>query len=302
MGFLFFFVTTNADAFAFAQFAGIHLKCIVQNWTRTEGNHGKNLIYQFQSYYSTTRRHIPILTLSHRMTESPEEAELCKKLGESVFTENPKTKLGKYRLYQWIVRHTLGIEKTAVLIRHGEGEHNVNKDYTLKDPALTEKGIGQATKMKEVDIPRKLDIQLVVVSPLRRTLQTAYYGFGDAPVRFHCQPLLQEIGECSSDIGSDKKQLKEWFGEDSPFPFDDLDDDWYEKKDIYLGKRVPERVSRFVNWLRQREEKNVIIVSHYGILEMMVGRKFHICEFKIFWLLGNGTWLPAPDIADRQRF
>ena len=298
-----YFVTSNADAFAFAQVAGVHLKCVVQNWTRTDGNHGKNLIQQFQSFYVSTKRHIPILTLSHRMSERPEEAEMCRKLGESVFTENPKTRLGKHRLYKWIIDNTLGIEKTVVLIRHGEGEHNVNKDYTLKDPVLTEKGRAQATKMREADIPGKLDTQLVVVSPLRRTLQTALYAFGESypKVKFYCNPLLQEIGECASDIGSERLLLKEWFGEE-PYSFDELEDDWYEKKDIYLGKRVPERVSRFVSWLRQREERSIIVVSHYGILEMMVGRKFHICEFKIYWLLGNGTWVPAPDIAERQRY
>ena len=55
-------------------------------------------------------------------------------------------------------------------IRHAEGYHNVNEDWNILYPKLTKKGIAQCRNVaKEM---KKLEIDLVAVSPLRRTMET----------------------------------------------------------------------------------------------------------------------------------
>ena len=61
-----------------------------------------------------------------------------------------------------------------VFIRHGEGEHTleVPKSLQIGDPALTTKGIEQVKLLRETISLTDRDI--IVISPIRRTLETAY--------------------------------------------------------------------------------------------------------------------------------
>ncbi len=57
------------------------------------------------------------------------------------------------------------------LVRHGEVLHNVLKQYNTADEDLTEKGVEQAKKLREVLNGQKFDA--VYSSPLIRALHTA---------------------------------------------------------------------------------------------------------------------------------
>eukprot|EP00879_Flechtneria_rotunda_P014634 GHRR01015293.1.p1 GENE.GHRR01015293.1~~GHRR01015293.1.p1 ORF type:complete len:202 (+),score=57.96 GHRR01015293.1:376-981(+) len=69
--------------------------------------------------------------------------------------------------------------KTLYLIRHGEGWHNIGFETNL-DPHLTPRGWAQTAALQQhlATLQPKLNIELVVVSPLRRTLETAAGVFG----------------------------------------------------------------------------------------------------------------------------
>lgn len=60
-----------------------------------------------------------------------------------------------------------------LFIRHAQGEHTLNLPNSLytKKPSLTDKGITQARSLIE-EFPL-LNTDIIVSSPLRRTLQTA---------------------------------------------------------------------------------------------------------------------------------
>lgn len=74
-----------------------------------------------------------------------------------------------------------------LLIRHGQGHHNVAKNYQLRDPELTIRGQTQARMLGshlrklmydgEMEQPR-----VIYVSPLKRTIQTALLVFGDGGI------------------------------------------------------------------------------------------------------------------------
>jgi len=70
--------------------------------------------------------------------------------------------------------------KRVLFCRHGEGRHNTNDEHGksqlhLFDPELTEQGIAEARAIFADALPGRLDFkpQIVFVSPLWRTLQTA---------------------------------------------------------------------------------------------------------------------------------
>ena len=66
-----------------------------------------------------------------------------------------------------------------ILVRHAEGEHNATKDYHLHDPLLTATGHEQCAKLNEhlmKNEPLAKEIEVVICSPMRRTIQTMIGG------------------------------------------------------------------------------------------------------------------------------
>ncbi|KAF3358686.1 hypothetical protein VdG1_05240 [Verticillium dahliae VDG1] len=62
------------------------------------------------------------------------------------------------------------------LVRHAEAEHNISKDFTIRDPPLTTAGKAQASTLAAT-LPEPASIDVVITSPLTRTLQTTIAGF-----------------------------------------------------------------------------------------------------------------------------
>jgi broad specificity phosphatase PhoE len=60
-----------------------------------------------------------------------------------------------------------------IFIRHGQGEHTLNLPDSLQiqDPSLTKEGVYQAQSLQsEITLNEK---DIVIISPVRRTLETA---------------------------------------------------------------------------------------------------------------------------------
>ena len=77
-------------------------------------------------------------------------------------------------------------------IRHGESLANAARDagstatYLMEDPQLSEKGVRDAARLSWEMSQLPHPPELVVVSPLRRTMQTAALAFGStAPFVLH---------------------------------------------------------------------------------------------------------------------
>ena len=67
---------------------------------------------------------------------------------------------------------------TLLLIRHAQALHNVASDWSIHDPPLSELGERQCAELQESLKKEKIseDVELIVVSAMRRTLQTASLG------------------------------------------------------------------------------------------------------------------------------
>jgi broad specificity phosphatase PhoE len=74
-------------------------------------------------------------------------------------------------------------EKRIFLLRHGQGEHNATRKYEMLDPPLTALGRDQADSWA-VEMPKIARPEVVLFSPLMRTLQTGLCAFQHCSARF----------------------------------------------------------------------------------------------------------------------
>lgn len=195
--------------------------------------------------------------------------------------------------------------KTLHLVRHAQGFHNVEGDknpdaylsYDLFDASLTPLGWKQVDNLREHVKASGLSkrIELVIVSPLLRTMQTAVGVFGgeahtdgvDAP------PLMNEnvvnssrhaisslnsppfvaVELCREHLGVHPCDKRRGISEyQNMFPAIDFslierDEDILWKPDIReKNEEVAARGLKFLEWLWTRKEKEIAVVSHSGFL------------------------------------
>jgi len=118
---------------------------------------------------------------------------------------------------------------------------------------------------------------LLVSSPLTRTLQTTLVGFPTLTSRLASGPTtspiivlsrLQEVNNLPCDTGSDRavlEKVKEFEGID----FSSLEDDWNGKQGEFAPANVQARAKWVRKWLRSRPERNIVVVAHGDILRQI---------------------------------
>lgn len=156
-------------------------------------------------------------------------------------------------------------------VRHAQGYHNISQEnINLRDPDLTAYGIQQC-KTLEQEFPHADDIDLIVASPMRRTLYTALQSFEkvikEKKLTIIALPELQETSTLPCDTGSSPAKLAEEF-KDQPVDLSLLEDGWYSKKGKWASttSKITARAHTARLWLRNRPEKNIAVVTHGGLL------------------------------------
>ncbi|GAA5972665.1 hypothetical protein JCM21900_002365 [Sporobolomyces salmonicolor] len=179
------------------------------------------------------------------------------------------------------------------LLRHGEAQHNVGPppppDHDLLDPELTSRGITQCQAIPNT-YPHFFaslspDNTLIIVSPLRRTIQTLLLGFSahlphtndstETPsIPLKILPELQECGSWPCDTGGPLSLTKARF---ASAPFLDWSEceaqpDWNLKRGKYEATEEKNvvRAKWIRRWIRERKEDKVVLVGHHGILRRIV--------------------------------
>ncbi|KAK4428760.1 Phosphoglycerate mutase-like protein 1 [Sesamum alatum] len=195
--------------------------------------------------------------------------------------------------------------KTIHLVRHAQGFHNVagEKDHSaymspeLFDAELTPLGWQQVDNVRKhvrsTGLSRR--IELVVVSPLLRTMQTAVGIFGgdgyedgiDVPPLMaenagnSSRPAISSLNSppfvamelCREHLGVHWCDKRRSISEYKPlFPAIDFsliesDDDTLWKLDVReANEDLAARGLKFLNWLSTRKETNIAVVTHSGFL------------------------------------
>lgn len=215
--------------------------------------------------------------------------------------------------------------KKVHFIRHAEGYHNVAtketgsndcllrgdkpaREHPLYDAKLTETGINQAEKLRDILATRPSGgrsftaFDLVVVSPLTRTCETALHVFGrprppgssafmpqarrDAPA--HSEEAAAGIRvpaprflvreECRERWGhyvcDGRRSITEIAAEFPDFDWSEVEhnEDLYYSDERESDEHCCERAVRFLEWLNQRPEKCIAVVTHSSFLRHLFGQ------------------------------
>lgn len=170
--------------------------------------------------------------------------------------------------------------KTIYFVRHGETQSNIDKLFSgsIDNPPLTKKGLEQAKEAGEKLI--MLDkVDLVVSSPLLRARDTA-------------KIIAEEVGYDSNNIVYNELLVERSFGFYDGKPRDEynLDDENSTVQD--KGESVKDFYHRAIqafDWLKNRDEQTILVVSHGGMGRMfrLVDRNISHDDYHVVESFGN---------------
>jgi broad specificity phosphatase PhoE len=171
------------------------------------------------------------------------------------------------------------MKKTIYCIRHGLALHNVlfwqigTKAYTeYRDTRLLEDGVDQAINLGETWKDIK-EIELVLVSPLSRTLSTAYHIFKKKNVKILALDFLTEY-PMGIELANKRKNinyLKKLFPKIDFSLIKNNEINWNYKKETIEELNV--RISDLKEWISKRNEKKIAIISHSSFIGQLKDKK-----------------------------
>lgn len=167
------------------------------------------------------------------------------------------------------------MNKKLYLIRHGYALHNelfhkiglqaFRIPQTIDSP-LTNEGHLQSIELGH-SWEKKNEIDLVLVSPLTRTLETCMNIFGDTNIPIISQEFLREypIGEETCNKRSSLISLKNKYPKVEFYLESDIDTLWNSDYRESI-EELENRLNKMINYLHGRNEKNIAIVGHSSFL------------------------------------
>lgn len=163
------------------------------------------------------------------------------------------------------------MSKTLYLIRHGHSLHNelfhkigvqafINP--SMIDAPLTQEGHIQSIELGQ-SWYKKNEIELILVSPLTRALETCMNIFGDTDIPIESHEFLREypIGEDTCNKRSSLTLLKNKYPKVDFQLTMDQDILWRDdyRETLY---ELEDRLKTMIKYLKSRSEKNIAIVGH----------------------------------------
>jgi broad specificity phosphatase PhoE len=171
--------------------------------------------------------------------------------------------------------------KILYCIRHGRAMHNIlyktmgsQAYYKFRDTPLTNEGLLDAINLNKV-WKEKNKIELIVVSPLSRTLRTCDIIFKNSNIPVTVLDELKEYPQSGQIVNhrQNKTILKKLYPE---FDFSNIisnkDCNWSEKelsKNLNI-ERLTNQITEFKKWIKRRPENNIAVVGHSSYLNMMI--------------------------------
>lgn len=151
-------------------------------------------------------------------------------------------------------------------VRHGEGEHNVKKLYSLPDFSLTENGEEQAKAA--ADRIKTLPIELIIASTFKRTIQTAEIINQQLEKEIILSDLATEVRRPSEIAGKspadpEVAKIRSEMDKNSHLP------DWhYSDEENFYDLR--KRAMDFINYLEGLNYDHVLVVTHLIFIQALV--------------------------------
>lgn len=152
------------------------------------------------------------------------------------------------------------------------------KKESLKDARLDQTGRQQATTLGARIREARMVVDVVLTSPLTRTLETASLMFSDGGVPMVAVELCREAhGGHPCD---QRRSITEIAAEFPHVDFTGVDTDldtWHNPDCRETVREVAVRCDKFLAVLRARPERNIVVVSHGVFLETLLNRCGLLC-------------------------
>ena len=181
------------------------------------------------------------------------------------------------------------MKKKIYLIRHAQSEANAALDLDnptfYYDARLTNLGKEQTLKTRKKLV--NVNFDLMISSPLTRTLQTFSLIFPQPIKNTIVLPLAREHLDHSCDVGRQPEILKKEFPH---FNLSTLKKFWWNN-DKFIGEKtinqeslenLDVRVEKFKKWIYERDEKTIAVVSHGTFISRIIGFHLNNCEYAIW--------------------
>lgn len=156
---------------------------------------------------------------------------------------------------------------TIHCVRHAQGFHNLSvANHSMHDPLLTPFGEQQCRDLQK-NFPYHSQVDLVVASPLKRTIYTALLAFSNDISNKKLEviglPELQETSDLPCDTGSSSTELAKEF-QGKPVSLGLVKDGWNNKRGRWAPttEAINERSRDARKWLMARPEKDIVVVTH----------------------------------------
>lgn len=170
---------------------------------------------------------------------------------------------------------------TIHIIRHGQSIHNVFHGYPHRDPPLTDAGQKATEQIKISAVP-----DLIVVSPMTRTIQTAMNAFpsilGSTSFQPEVQiwPDLREVYNATCNQGLSRAEISAKFPQ---FNFEECPEEWdYPPSTIESATARAEIVRRRLQEL-SKAYRNIVLITHRGFIAFLVGGdRYNLCETRSY--------------------
>jgi broad specificity phosphatase PhoE len=153
------------------------------------------------------------------------------------------------------------------LVRHAQGFHNLcQANQTIHDPLLTPRGKEQCTEL-QTNFPYHSGVDLIVSSPIRRTLYTSLLSFEHdiktKGLTIIALPEVQETSDLPCDTGSSPEELAQEFA-GKPIDFSLVKHGWNVKTGRWSPSKedIAQRALEAREWLIRRPEQEIVVVTH----------------------------------------
>jgi broad specificity phosphatase PhoE len=180
-------------------------------------------------------------------------------------------------------------------VRHAQGFHNLDPHHedTLSDPPLTQRGRDQCQRLCDA-FPYHSDVDFVISSPLRRTIETTLLGFGKTisakQLKVLLEPRCQETTAKPSDTGS-------WLGGISTQCGDVLDTSRVEagwNSNTGVWEMTPENLrlhcEELHDFIRTLPYTNVLLVAHGSVSKYSLPQAALTITQFLETFTGHGGW------------
>lgn len=178
--------------------------------------------------------------------------------------------------------------KNIYCIRHGTALHNIlykkygtsifsNSEY--KDTLLTPEGHNQSIQLGNT-WDKINDIELIIVSPLKRTLQTAHNIFKNKNIPMIALDYCREfpLGLHTCNKRSSKEELEILYPNvDFSSLKTNYDELWFPKREETINE-LNDRIKQVIDFIKSRPETNIAFVNHNSFIGQFKDKKILLMD------------------------